>query len=135
MFNLVPEHKRLDLMPKYLVHPILFMRFEDNVYDFAHQLLESQYSGGYWDFYDNNKTFFFAPTGKEEYRISSPNHSEGVLTRIETGMVITCFALSQLSFYAYQKNIPTERIGVLYHNLLDEFESCENAALMFRLID
>ena len=50
-------------------------------------------------------------------------------------MVITCFALSNLSFYAYEKGVSGDKISILYRNLLDEFENCENARLMFALID
>ena len=64
-------------MPKYLKHPVLFVHFEAMVYEFARDLLGDKYHGGYWDFYDNGQTFFFAPPGDGQFHLSSPNYAEG----------------------------------------------------------
>lgn len=135
MFHLVPEHERLNLMPKYLKHPSLLIAFEASVYEFAHDLLGDKYHGGYWDFYDNGETFFFAPPGDGPFYLTSPNYAEGDLDKQEAGMVITSFALSHLSFYAYEKGIKSSKIGDIYRALVAQFGHCKHAQLMFALID
>lgn len=138
MFTLVQIKDRMNLMPKYLKDARVYLRFEGLVYDFAHELLGDQYSGGYWEFYETGHTFFFAPgqDGEEhDYAVYSPNGSEGQLSRIETGMVITSFALSHVSFYAYERGLGPAMVGNVYRALLDLFEGCEHIETMFALID
>jgi len=75
MFTLTPEHKRLDVMPKYLKHPILFIKFENMVYEFA-KILLPEYDGGYWEFYESSESFYMAPDhdhSNKEFRIVSIN--------------------------------------------------------------
>lgn len=137
-YQLVPENDRINLMPKSLKFPAIYLRFEDMVYEFAHELLGEMYKGGYWEFYENAETFFFAPgfDGEDkEYHVYSPNGSEGYLSRIEAGMVVTSFALSHIAFYAYEKGISVAKLTQMYQGLLSLFETCENASTMFALID
>lgn len=137
-YQIVSENDRFNLMPKFLKFPKVYLRFEDMVYDFAHELLGEMYKGGYWEFYENEETFFFAPGfdhEDKEYRIYSPNGSEGYLSRIEVGMVITSFALSHIAFYAYEKGISVTNLTQMYQGLLDLFELCDNKSIMFALID
>lgn len=73
-------------------------RIEPAVFNMA-RILSSEYTGGYWHFFDlSNGGFFMSPDSDTPFRVSCMNGYEGDLSAEAFGIVVTLFAYSHLSF-------------------------------------
>lgn len=94
--QLVPEHQRLQVLPRHFGRHMLAV--EQTVYCFM-QRLSPNYQGGYWHYYElSNGGFYMAPQeGKLRIRVEG-NGFEGEMSGDAAGITVCLFAFSDLSF-------------------------------------
>lgn len=74
------------------------MRLEPAIFNVAANLA-SDYSGGFWEFYElSNGGFYMAPVSDKKFSVSCENGFEGKLSADAFGLVVSLFAFSHLSF-------------------------------------
>lgn len=74
------------------------MRFEPAVYKIA-GMIASEYSGGYWEFYDlNNGGFYMAPDSDKSFQVICENGFKGKLSGDALGITVCLYVYSHLSF-------------------------------------
>jgi hypothetical protein len=73
-------------------------RIEPAVFNMARNL-SSDYTGGYWQFYDlSNGGFFMAPNNDTPFHVSCMNGYEGDLSADAFGITVCLYTYSNLSF-------------------------------------
>ena len=92
----VAEHQRLQTLPEHFGRRM--MQVEALVYQYMRELSRT-YRGGYWHFYDlSNGGFYMAPSDDAQVLIHvEGNDYEGSLSADAAGIVVSLFALCQLS--------------------------------------
>jgi hypothetical protein len=125
----VPEAGRFEFLPRYFgrymlaVERRIYLRMED---------LAPDYSGGYWHFWElANGGCYLAPQG-ERFRIVQPNNGfDGTVSADAAGVIVTLYALSELSFRYSRESL----FGHLFYRLRDfAAEHAENGKI-FAAID
>lgn len=126
----VAENDRPDFLPK-LFGP-WYLRGEAAVYSFMSELC-SDYSGGLWNFFEaNNGARYLAPARDTPCHLMCwGNHFGGTLSPQATGIVVTMFALSHLSF---SPGAPGD-LSLSFERLYEYAAAHPEAELIFRAID
>ena len=90
-----------------------------------------EYSGGYWEFMrlSNGGGYLRPPRGS--FTIESPNGYAGTVSCDAIGIIVTLFALSELSF----EPRATETLARRYHQLREYALDHQEASDIFRAID
>jgi hypothetical protein len=93
----VPDDDRLGFLPRHFGAHMMIV--ERALYAELRQLC-AEYRGGWWNFYDlSNGGCYLAPGGVETFHLQVPgNGFDGRLSADATGVTVTLFALSHLSF-------------------------------------
>jgi hypothetical protein len=130
---LVAEHQRLDFLPRHFGQ--LMLNVEAYIYN-RFDLLCPEYKGGYWEFYDlSNGGCYLAPDGGT-YRIRQPNnYFDEVVSADAAGIIVTLYAMSELSFRYYNCEQGTQVFSERFYQLRDFALSHAEASLIFRAID
>ena len=128
--TLLADQQRLNFLPRHFGRQM--MAVEQHLYSRLSEL-SSDYTGGYWNFYDlSNGGCYLAPTAPERLRIVvQGNDFEGTMSADAAGITATLFTLSELSF-RFQR---AEVLGNRFHQLRDFAADHAEAALIFRAID
>ncbi len=128
--TLLADQQRLNFLPRHFGRQM--MAVEQNLYTRLSEL-SSDYTGGYWNFYDlSNGGCYLAPTAPERMRIVvQGNDFEGTMSADAAGITATLFTLSELSF-RFQR---AEVLGTRFHQLRDFAADHAEAGLIFRAID
>ena len=129
--TLVADDQRLDFLPRHF--GTLMLNVENYIYN-RFDALCPDYDGGYWEFYElSNGGCYLAPRG-EQYRIQQPNnHFDEVVNADAAGIIITLYAMSELSFAYYYEKV--EVFSERFYQLRDFALSHADARLIFRAID
>lgn len=127
----VPDDRRMDFPPRLFGRRLLIIG-EPTVFRFMEILSPSDYSGGFWDFYElAGQPLYLAPTSKSRFRIlCEGNGFEGEVSADAAGIIATLFAFSHLSF-RHDDDELAEGYGRLYAYAADHPE----AAAIFQAID
>jgi hypothetical protein len=128
--TIVPEAERLDFLPRHFGP--LMLNVERQIYSWL-STLSSDYSGGYFNFYDlSNGGAYIAPATPERFRIAvRTNDFSGTLTADATGITVTLFALSHLAFHFPR----IETLSTRFHQLRDFAAEHAERRLIFQAID
>jgi hypothetical protein len=129
--TLVPESKRSNFLPRNIGSA--FLKFEMNVYGWMDRLC-SDYSGGFWQFYDlSNGGFYMAYDDEEALRVVfDPNYFEENMTSDAVSIAANLFALNAL---CWQQQGSGEVITDAYYALRDYAADHKEGAKIMRLID
>jgi antirestriction protein len=116
----VAEHQRLQTLPEHFGRRM--MQVEALVYQYMRELSRT-YRGGFWHFYDlSNGGFYMAPSDDAQVLIHvEGNDYEGSLSADAVGIVVSLFALCQLSAQ-YQSSTFVEHYHWLRDFALDHAE-------------
>jgi hypothetical protein len=116
--KLVPEHERLDFLPRKV--PGRYLEFEFTVYGNMDRIAEA-YGGGMWDFFElSDGGFYIAPSGDGKYEVVvETNGYSGSMSHEAAGIVASLFALNSLC-WRYEDS----RYIKLFHQLRDY--ACEH---------
>jgi hypothetical protein len=125
----VANDQRLQILPRHFGRDMLTVEYA--VYAFMRKLA-TQYTGGYWTFFElSNGGFYMAPECETPVHISvDGNGFEGSMSADAAGITACLFALSHLSF-----QIRSESIAEHYHQLRDFVLEHEEASAIFAAID
>src|SRR5450631_1597090 len=121
----VANDERLQTLPRHFGRHMLTVEYA--VYALMRKLA-SQYSGGYWAFFElSNGGFYMAPECETELRICvDGNGFEGTMSADAAGITVCLFALSHLSF-----QIADDSIAEHFHRLRDfALEHAEASAIL-----
>ena len=132
--NLVADGDRLSFLPT-VFGPRLMIRGEALVFGWLDRLSED-YNGGYWHFYTlTNGGFYLALASDKPMRISvEGNGFDGEMSADAAGIVVTFFALSQLTGEV-QGTEAGDTLIDRYFFLRDFAAEHVEARLIFRAID
>jgi hypothetical protein len=124
----VAEDHRLDFLPRHFKGWMLI--FEGAVYARLRHLC-AHYHGGYWEFFDlSNGGCYMAPACGE-FHLQAPNGYEGTVDADTTGVIVTLYALSHLSFQHPTKDVFAKH----FHELRDFAMDHPQASAIFAAID
>jgi len=121
----VANDERLQMLPRHFGRDMLTVEYA--VYAFMRKLA-TQYTGGYWTFFElSNGGFYLAPACETTFHISvEGNGFEGPMSADAAGITACLFALSHLSF-----QISNDSIANHYHHLRDfALEHAEAGAIL-----
>ena len=118
----IPDERRLQFLPAHLPFNLLYMKYEQTVFQLAKEKIPS-YNGGVWDFYEIMANGLIAPalvweTDKEEIEILTSNWSTRT-NPFTASMAICVIALSNLSFF--EKNRDYRDLLVKQYHIIDEW--------------
>ena len=139
----VPETSRMRFLP-FLFPGRSMIAGEATVYAMA-RLLDRTYTGGLWDFVALHEItptaslqvggYMRPRTWAEKIALVSPNGAEHTVTRDTAGIVITLFALSNMSFDYMDNERLADALGDHYHALRDFAAQRNEREAIFDLID
>jgi hypothetical protein len=97
--TLVSEARRMAFLPA-LFSPPLMLIGERAVYQFMFWLAPDDYTGGLWQFHEQNgQPLFLSPATNKRFRVfCETNGYVGDVSAEAAGIIATLFALSHLSF-------------------------------------
>lgn len=131
----VPEGDRLSFLPKHFGK--LMMKFEGTVYLWMRRL-STDYTGGYWNFYElSNGGFYMALSGEKRFQFDSPNYAQEEVSADAAGVIVTMFALNAIiNGIAYEEETDLSENFIEGYYLLRDFaaEHAESRKI-FALID
>jgi hypothetical protein len=126
--QLVPEHQRLQVLPRHFGRHMLIV--EQTVYCFMMRL-SPDYQGSYWHYYElSNGGFYMAPHGEKLRICVEGNGFEGEMSTDAAGITVCLFTFSDLSF-----RIDDEAIAQHYHLLRDFALEHSEAAQILSAVD
>ena len=124
----VPDDTRIHTLPRHFGQHMLIV--EDAVYCWMRRLA-SEYSGGYWHFYElSNGGFYVAPDCEPLLLRVEGNGYEGFMSSAAAGITACLFSFSHLSF-----RIADEVISAHYHLLRDFAVEHQEAGAILAAID
>lgn len=122
--TLMALEKRLAALPHYFGRNCI--KFENNVFAWMRHL-SSEYTGGFWNFYElSNGGFFMAPAQDAITLCCEGNYYEGTMSAEAAGIVVCLYAMSNANF-----DFPED----LYWNLRDYAADHAEAEEIFAAID
>src|SRR6202166_445335 len=100
----IPSDERLQILPRHFGRHMLTVEYA--VYAFMRKLA-SQYTGGYWNYFElSSGGFYMAPAHDTPYNVSvDTNGFEGSMSADAAGITACLFALSHLSFQIQHESI------------------------------
>lgn len=131
----VPENRRLRALPNHFGRHMMLV--ESKVFDHI-RLLDKDYTGGFWDFYElSNGGFFMRPAGEKQHAIGRAdigwpeNGYTGTMSSEAAGITACLFALCDVS-----ARVPDpDRIADHFHLLRDYAADHAEAGEIFAAID
>lgn len=125
----VSEHARIGTLPRHFGRHM--MTVEGRIYDLLREF-STDYTGGYWHFYElSNGGFYMAPE-LEKLRLSvAGNGFEGQMSGDAAGIAVCLFAFSHLSF-GYRE---AEVFARHFHRLRDFALGHAESGQIFAAID
>lgn len=125
----VSDENRMDFLPENFGSKMLWA--ENYIYNVLSNLC-SQYTGGYWEFYElSNNGFYMAPTESEKMLLQSWfNQFEGEVSADAAGIIATLYTLNALCMKTNSNRFLED-----YENLLDFAELHKEASKIFAAID
>ena len=125
------DEDRMNAGVKYFKNIMQWLHAESFIFNTAIQ--HTEYTGGFWTFYEtSNGAFFMVPQQAEKFTWSNPdNYSEGEVSAEALGIIACLFAFSNMSF-AYRDN---DTFGNQYHKLREWSYRHPEAAMISRAID
>ena len=125
------DEERMDAGPKFFKNVMQWLDAEAFIFGVAQEYTE--YSGGFWDFYEtSNGAFFMSPKQTDKFTWNNPmNYSEGEVSAEALGIIACLFAYSHMSF----KHIKNESFGNQYHKLREWAYKHPEASMIFSAID
>ena len=124
----VPDDARIHTLPRHFGRHMLAV--ENTVYGWMHRLA-SDYSGGYWHFYDlSNGGFYMAPECEPLRLRVEGNGYDGLMSSQAAGITACLFSFSHLSF-----RIPDEVVTRHYYQLRDFAVEHPEAGAILAAID
>lgn len=125
------ENERINFLPN-LLGDVYYIG-ESLVYGWMKKLCSS-YDGGYWNFYKlSNGSFFLALDEEKEY-LFAWNYEEVKLSAEAAGMVVTLFALGQLTAMGEGKE-GNDKLIDHYYGLLRFMSAHPEFSAMYKIID
>ncbi len=131
----VPEGDRLSFLPKHFGK--LMMKFEGTVYLWMRRL-STDYTGGYWNFYElSNGGFYMALSGERRFQFNSLNYAQEEVSADAAGVIVTMFALNAIiNGIAYEEEPDlSENFIEGYYRLRDFAAEHAESRKIFALID
>jgi hypothetical protein len=127
----VPESERLTIVDG-LFGIAYMLKLEPAVFSIA-EALASEYTGGYWEFYDlSNGGFYMAPRHDTEFTVSCENGFQGKLSPDAFGISVCLYAFSELSFVGDRM---AQTCAQQYHLLREYVAQHPEASVIYRTID
>ncbi len=127
----VPESERLTIVDG-LFGIAYMLKLEPAVFSIA-EALASEYTGGYWEFYDlSNGGFYMAPRHDTEFTVSCENGFQGKLSPDAFGISVCLYAFSELSFVGDRM---AQTCAQQYHLLREYVAQHSEASVIYRTID
>lgn len=126
--RLVPDSDRMAFLPK-AFGTRLMLRGEISVYNWLDRL-SSEYSGGYWHYYEIPNGFYMAPADYEKLHLAWPMNYFERMSADAAGIVATLFALCELCGH-----FPSDDLIDKYHALRDFAGEHAEARAIFAAID
>ena len=125
----VGEHARIGTLPRHFGRHMLTV--ESRVYDLL-RLFSTDYTGGYWHFYElSNGGFYMAPQLETARLVIDSNGFEDQMSGDATGITVCLFAFSHLSFEYRQVDVFARH----FHRLRDFAADHAEAQKIFSAID
>ena len=125
----VNEHARIGTLPRHFGRHMLIV--ENRIYSFLRQF-STDYTGGYWNFYElSNGGFYMAPELETVRLVIASNGYEDQMSGDAAGITVCLFAFSHLSFEYPQ----LETFARHFHRLRDFAADHAEAQKIFGAID
>jgi hypothetical protein len=129
--TIVPESERMNIVDG-LFGMAYMLKLEPAVFSIA-EALASEYTGGYWEFYDlSNGGFYMAPRHDTEFTVSCENGFQGKLSPDAFGISVCLYAFSELSFVGDRM---AQTCAQQYHLLREYVAQHSEASVIYRTID
>jgi hypothetical protein len=125
------DEDRMNAGVKYFGNIMQWLDAEATIFGIAME--HTEYSGGFWDFYEtSNGAFFMTPSSDTPFQWSNPmNFSEGEVSAEALGIIACLYAYSHMSF----KHTKNESFGKQYHKLREFSYNHPEAVMISRAID
>jgi hypothetical protein len=125
----VSEHARMGTLPRHFGRHM--MTVEGKVYDLLREF-SSDYTGGYWHFYElSNGGFYMAPTLETTRLVVASNGFADQMSGDAAGITVCLFAFSHLSFEYPRADLFARH----FHRLRDFAADHAEAQRIFGAID
>jgi hypothetical protein len=113
------------------------MKFEGTVYLWMRRL-STDYTGGYWNFYElSNGGFYMALSGEKRFQFDSLNYAQEEVSADAAGVIVTMFALNAIiNGIVYEEETDlSENFIERYYRLRDFAAEHAESRKIFGLID